>query len=82
MIRLPLISIVAFLFGISACSTTATGPITKREYKVQVGGWQDMDRYNEVRDEVVEDKQRGEDYEVQCGMKVDCPETMSKPEAE
>ena len=65
------------LGGLVACSTTAKGPVTNIEYKVQVGGWQDMDEYNRVRDKAVENKDRqlvaGDDCNV-----VDCPQMIRK----
>ena len=60
---------------LSACSTTAKGPITNREYKVQVGGWQDMDEYNHLRDHAVKQTDVDEDEVVDCNV-VDCPEMI------
>lgn len=58
-----------------ACAGTAKGSITKRQYKVQVAGWQDMDEYNRVRDKAVENKDRTEDDIIDCNV-VDCPEMI------
>jgi len=65
----------------SACSTTAKGPVTNKEYKVQMGGWQDMDEYNRVREKAVNDKERTEDDVIDCNV-VDCPEMIRKNGAE
>ncbi|VAW71049.1 hypothetical protein MNBD_GAMMA09-125 [hydrothermal vent metagenome] len=68
--------IILMLLGtLIACSGTAKGPISKREYKVQVGGWQDMDEYNQKRDKAIENKDRSEDDIIDCNV-VDCPEMI------
>jgi len=64
---------------LAACSTTAKGPVTQREYKVQVGGWQDMDEYNRLRDKAVQEKERTEDDVIDCNV-VDCPEMIKDTE--
>jgi len=72
------VSLLACSFGgLVACSTTAKGPVTNIEYKVQVGGWQDMDEYNRVRDKAVEDKDREPGPGDDCNV-VDCPEMIRK----
>ena len=46
MLRLQSLLILFLLVVVlSACTTTAKGPVTNREYKVQTGSWQDMDEY-------------------------------------
>ncbi len=67
--------VLTVLSTLIACSGTAKGPITKREYKVQVGGWQDMDEYNQKRDKVMEDRDRSDDDIINCNV-VDCPEMI------
>ena len=77
MLRLQSLLILCLLVALGACSTTAKGPVTNREYKVQMGGWQDMDEYNRVREKVVQDKSRTEDDVIDCNV-VDCPEMIRK----
>ncbi|MCW8934549.1 MAG: hypothetical protein OQK98_07475 [Gammaproteobacteria bacterium] len=69
--------LICLLVLFSACSTTTKGPVTNKEYKVQMGGWQDMDEYNRVREKVVKDKERTEDDVRDCNV-VDCPEMIRK----
>ena len=69
------------VISLTACSTTGKGPITNKEYKVQVGGWQDMDEYNRVRDQAVDDKSRTEDDVIDCNV-IDCPEMIRKSATE
>lgn len=73
--------LLCLLALISACSTTAKGPVTNKEYKVQMGGWQDMDEYNRVRDKAVNNKERTEDDVIDCNV-IDCPEMIRKNGAE
>jgi len=65
---------VAGLFG---CSTTTEGPITHNKYKVQVGGWQDMDEYKHLRQHAVEKTDREEGEPIKCNV-ADCPEMIRK----
>jgi len=60
---------------LTACSTTAKGPATGVEYKVQVGGWQDMDEYKHQRKHAIEKSDREEDGPVDCNV-MDCPELI------
>jgi len=69
--------LICLLVMLGACSTTAKGPVTNKEYKVQMGGWQDMDEYNRLRDKAVESKDRTEDDVIDCNV-VDCPEMIRK----
>lgn len=73
--------LLCLLVLFSACSTTAKGPVTNKEYKVQMGGWQDMDEYNNVRDKAVNNKERTEDDVIDCNV-IDCPEMIRKNGAE
>ena len=75
--RLQNLFLLCLLAMLSACSGTAKGPVTDREYKVQVGGWQDMDEYNRVREKAVKDKDRTEDDVIDCNV-ADCPEMIRK----
>ena len=68
MLRLQSLLILCLLAALSACSTTAKGPVTNREYKVQMGGWQDMDEYNRLRDKTVQDKGHTEDDIIDCNV--------------
>lgn len=77
MLRIQALFLLCTVISLTACSTTAKGPVTNREYKVQVGGWQDMDEYNRLRDKAVEDKSRTEDDVIDCNV-VDCPEMIRK----
>ena len=73
MLRIKILLIFIFMAILTACSTTAKGPITNREYKVQVGGWQDMDEYNKARDIAVEQKEPAKE-DVQDCVPIDCRE--------
>ncbi|RDH84782.1 MAG: hypothetical protein DIZ80_04770 [endosymbiont of Galathealinum brachiosum] len=77
MLRVQSLLLLCSLVVLSACSTSAKGPVTNREYKVQMGGWQDMDEYNRLRDKAVQDKSRTEDDIIDCNV-VDCPEMIRK----
>ena len=77
MSRIQSLLVLSLLAVPGACSTTAKGPITNREYKVQMGGWQDMDEYNRLRDKAVQNKHRTEDDIIDCNV-VDCPEMIRK----
>lgn len=81
MSRIQSLLLLCLLVGLSACSTTAKGPVTNKEYKVQMGGWQDMDEYNRVRDKAVKNEERTEDDVLDCNV-VDCPTMIRKNEAE
>lgn len=72
---------ICLLASLSACSTTAKGPVTKKEYRVQMGGWQDMGEYNRLRDKAVQNKDRTEDDVIECNVE-DCPELMRQNGAE
>jgi len=63
------------LGGLVACSTTAKGPVTNTEYRVQVGGWQDMDEYKHLRQHAVEKSDREEGEPIVCNV-ADCPEMI------
>jgi len=73
--------LISLLVMLGACSTTAKGPVTNKEYKVQMGGWQDMDEYNRLRDKAVRSEDRTEDDVMDCNV-VDCPEMIRKNGAE
>jgi len=75
MSRVPSLFLILLMFLLAACSTTAKGPVTNKEYKVQVGGWQDMDEYNAVRDRAISKQERSEDDVLDCNV-VDCPEMI------
>ncbi len=60
---------------LNACSTTAKGPVSNREYKVQVGGWQDMDEYKHAREHAVNKTDREEEGVIDCNVE-DCPEMI------
>jgi len=77
MSRTQSLVLLCLLGVLSACSTTAKGPVTNREYKMQMGGWQDMDEYNRLRDKAVQGKERTEDDVIDCNV-VDCPEMIRK----
>jgi hypothetical protein len=79
--RIQSLLLLCLLTGLVACSSTAKGPITSREYKVQVGGWQDMDQYNHARDHAVKKTDREEDDLIDC-VAVVCAENIRKDGAE
>jgi len=66
--RIQSLLLLCLVSGLFACSTTAKGPVTNREYKVQVGGWQDMDEYKHAREHAMEGV-------IDCNV-VDCPEMI------
>ena len=57
------------IFLLSACSTTATGPITGRQYNIDVGCTDNMKAYTREREAVVGTKTETTAPEV----KLDCP---------
>ena len=63
------------LFSLS-CSKSVKGPITGHKYKVNVGGWSDMDKYKEAREQA-----KSQENEVErpqdCNI-VDCPDKIKK----
>ena len=65
-IRMP----VLFLLGsLVACSTQVKGPVTGTKYKVDVGCTEDMQRYQEEREQVTgkhPDKVRASDVNLEC----------------
>ncbi len=69
--------LLCLLAVLSACSGSKKEHVTHREYKVQVGGWQDMDEYKKLREKAIEDKDRGEDDVIECNI-IDCPEMIRK----
>ena len=73
--RIQSLLLLCLVSGLFACSTTAKGPVTNREYKVQVGGWQDMDEYKHAREHAIEQTDREEEGVVDCNV-VDCPEMI------
>ena len=73
--RQSLFILLMVFTALIACSGTAKGPLTKREYKVQVGGWQDMGEYSKARDKAMENKHRKEGDIIDCNV-VECPEMM------
>lgn len=52
----------------NACSTTVKGPITKRSYDINVGCTDDMKRYTEERQKLVEEtkQEATEPVEFEC----------------
>ncbi|TNF32692.1 MAG: hypothetical protein EP315_09295 [Gammaproteobacteria bacterium] len=60
---LPLLVPVLLL---SACSTTVKGPITKRVYDVNVGCTEDMKRYHEERQQVVDEAKDKPQESFEC----------------
>ncbi len=77
MLRLQSLLLLCLLGGLVSCSTTAKGPVSKNEYKVQVGGWQDMDEYKHLRKHAVEQSDREEEGPADCNV-VDCPEIIRR----
>jgi len=77
MSRIQSLLLLCLWWTLVACSTTAKGPATGIEYKVQVGGWQDMDEYKHLRKHAVEDSDREEGEPIDCNI-VDCPELIRK----
>ncbi|MCW9012195.1 MAG: hypothetical protein OQL06_00315 [Gammaproteobacteria bacterium] len=63
-VNIFILALISMLF-LTACSSTATGPVTGRKYKVEVGGWKDMEAYKKARKEALEDKQQG-DKTIDC----------------
>ena len=51
----PVLLFFLFFF-INACSGSFVGPITKTQYKVEVGCTTDMEHYKEEREQVLKDK--------------------------
>lgn len=63
------------LFSLS-CSKSTKGPGTGDKYKVNVGGWSDMDKYNQARDQVGSGEDEVE-RPVDCNI-VDCPNKVKQ----
>ncbi len=77
MSRIQSLLLLSLLSALGACSTTAKSPVSDREYKVQVGGWQDMDEYKHAREHAVEQTDREEGEPRECNVE-DCPEMIRK----
>jgi hypothetical protein len=60
---------ITTIFLLSACSTTVTGPITGRQYHVDVGCTENMQAYQREREAVVGTGKETTAPEV----KIDCP---------
>lgn|GEM_PF-5400829 len=69
---------IAILLTLGACSTTVKGPITKKQYKLDVGCTDDMEAYRKLREQAV--KVDNPEPEAPPG---DCPtDEASQPGAE
>ena len=66
------ISIALLTFS---CSKSVKGPLTGKKYNVQMGGWSDMDKYQQAREEASssENSDSSSEKPVECN-KVDCPD--------
>lgn len=49
-------ALVSACLLLTACSTSFTGPVTKRKYEVDVGCTDDMPRYREAREKAMDEK--------------------------
>ncbi len=81
MLRIENLLLLFLLLVLSACSTTAKGPITNKEYRVQMGGWQDMNEYNQARDQAVRNKTRTGNAAADCSVP-DCPNMKGEKKPE
>ena len=52
---MKILLITTLVYLITACSTTITGPITKKKYKLNIGCTSDMEHYKEDREKVIKD---------------------------
>ncbi len=77
MSRIQSLLLLCLLIVLVGCSTTAKGPVTNREYKVQVGGWQDMDEYKHAREHAIKKTDREEEGVIDCNVE-DCPGLIRK----
>ena len=59
-----------------SCSKSVKGPLTGKKYNVNVGGWSDMDKYNEAREQV-KSKEDETERSQDCNI-VDCPGQVKK----
>lgn len=65
-IRMPVLFLLA---GLAACSTQVKGPVTGTKYKVEVGCTEDMQRYQQEREQVTgkkQDKVKASDVRLEC----------------
>ena len=64
--------IVFSLLFITACSTTVTGPISKKKYNLDVGCTYDMQEYKKEREEVLGEAVK---KDTKKKVKIECPTT-------
>lgn len=69
---------LCLLVLITACSTTGKSPLSGKEYKVQVGGSQNMDEYNHAREHALKQSNREEGRVEDCGARK-CPDNTQMP---
>ncbi|MFW2372839.1 MAG: hypothetical protein ACN4GM_06915 [Gammaproteobacteria bacterium] len=63
-----------------SCSSSSKKPGTDKKYKVNVGGWSDMEKYNQARENVMSPEKTDEALEPversqECNV-VDCPDSV------
>ena len=63
-----------------SCSNSGKKPVSDNKYKVNVGGWSDMDKYNQARENVISQDKTDESSEPverseECNV-VDCPDSV------
>lgn len=73
MLKNIMVLLCVSLFSV-ACSKTVKGPISGKEFDVKVGGWSDMDKYEEAR-EAVDKEVDSRDKSQECNI-VDCPDDV------
>ena len=64
------------IFSLS-CSKSVKGPLTGKKYNVNVGGWGDMDKYKDARDDAMDPSFSKDSIErpLDCNV-VDCPDNV------
>ena len=75
MLKNIIILVCISLFSL-ACSKTVKGPLSGKEYKVNLGGWSDMEKYKEAREDAISKEQPLEKSQ-DCNV-VDCPDSVKK----
>ena len=75
MLKKIIILVCISLISLS-CSKTVKGPLSGKDYNVNLGGWSDMEKYKEAREDAISKEQPLEKSQ-DCNV-VDCPDSVKE----